>query len=335
MCVHLCVHCVLYMCVCKQALPLSQVSMYGTPSTMTWTRLGTSARATTTQIALQGPTYPNWTVGCQVLIAPSGYEPSESEIRTVVAYNPLNGSVTLDRPLQYDHLIYTFLTPSDVASGGNASAGWYGDGGSIAPEVGLLTHNIVIQGGDDPAEPQERNYYGCRLLVGTYSNGASTFPGRLQLDSVELRFCGQGGFFTPADPRYAIAFLNNLGRSAGSFVRRSSMHHSYNTAVGIHSSNGVEVSGNVVWRTTDSSLRVGGVMNNITGNLAVFTSAVQPNQPLDNHAVDFPATFDVDAGNVLRNNAAGGTTRLSYRIAGEPCIANQLPVPSSTVRSVI
>ena len=309
--------------------------MYGTPSTMTWTRLGTSAHAGSAQITLQGPAYPNWTVGHQIMIAPSGFEPAESEIRTVAAYSALTGLVTLDRPLQYDHLIYSFLAPSDIVSGGNTSAPWYGDGGSIAPEVGLLTHNIVIQGGDDPTEPQEWNYYGCRLLVGRYSNGVSTFPGRLQLDSVELRFCGQGGYFTPADPRYAIAFLNNFDSSVGSFVRRSSIHHGYNTAIGIHTSNGVEVSGNVVWRTTDSSLRVGGARNNITGNLAVFTSAVQPNRPLDNHAVDFPATFDVDAGNVLRNNAAGGTTRLSYRIAGEPCVANQFPVPSSTVRSVL
>ena len=149
---------------------------------------------------------------------------------------------------------------------------------------------------------------------------------------LEFRFCGQGGYFSPADPRYSIAFLDNFDDSIGSFIHGCSIHHGYNTAIGIHTSNGVEVSQNVIWRTTDSSLKVGGVWNNITGNLAIFTSAVQPNQPLDNHAVDFPATFDVDGGNILRDNAAGGSTRLSYRYDGEPCISDLYPVMYSSVR---
>ena len=71
--------------------------------------------------------------------------------------------------------------------------------------------------------------------------------------------------------------------------------------------------------------------NSVTGNLAIFTSSVQPNQPLDNHAVDFPATFDVDGGNVVRDNAAGGSTRLSYRYPGQPCVADQYPATYSSV----
>ena len=281
---------------------------------MTWTHLGTSAHSGDLTITLQGTTYPNWTIGDQIVIAPSGWESAESEIRTVVGYDSTTGVITLDQPLHYDHLIYSFLTPSDLASGGNISASWWGGGGggSMAPEVGLLTHNVVIQGGNDPTQPQEWNYYGCRLLVGTCSDGIYTFSGPVQIDSVEFRFCGQGGYFSPADPRYSIAFLDNFDDSIGSFIHGCSIHHGYNTAIGIHASNGVEVSQNVIWRTTDSSLKVGGVWNNITGNLAIFTSAVQPNQPLDNHAVDFPATFDVDGGNILRDNAAGGSTRLSY-----------------------
>ena len=72
--------------------------------------------------------------------------------------------------------------------------------------------------------------------------------------------------------------------------------------------------------------------NSVTGNLAILTSSIQPNQPLDNHAVDFPATFDVDGGNVVRDNAAGGSTRLSYRYPGQPCIADQYPATYSSVR---
>lgn len=98
------------------------------------------------------------------------------------------------------------------------------------------------------------------------------------MDSVEVRFCGQGGYFSPRDPRYSIAFRNSFETSSGSYIRGSSVHHGYNTAIGIHTSHGVEVSGNVVWRTTDSSVKVGGRRNVLRNNLAMGTSTVQPNR---------------------------------------------------------
>ena len=58
---------------------------------------------------------------------------------------PHTGTITLDTPLQFDHMVHRFLDPSDISSAPHSSR-WWGDGGSLAPEVGLLTHNIVIQG---------------------------------------------------------------------------------------------------------------------------------------------------------------------------------------------
>ena len=55
------------------------------------------------------------------------------------------GTITLDTPLQFDHIVHRFLDPSDISSAPYSSL-WWGDGGSLAPEVGLLTRNIVIQG---------------------------------------------------------------------------------------------------------------------------------------------------------------------------------------------
>lgn len=62
------------------------------------------------------------------------------------------GVLTLTEPLEHDHLIHTFLDPSDLQQvdpppmTGSGGTPWWGDGGSMAPEVGMLTHNIVIQG---------------------------------------------------------------------------------------------------------------------------------------------------------------------------------------------
>lgn len=124
----------------------------------------------------------------------------------------------------------------------------------------------------------ETHHYGCRILVGKVVTRRFTLSGNLKLDSAEVRFCGQGGYFSPRDPRYAIAFRNNFESSSGSYIRRSSVHHGYNTAIGVHTSNFVEVTGNVVWRTTGSSLKVGGRGNVIQNNLAMMTTTVQPNR---------------------------------------------------------
>ena len=136
----------------------------------------------------------------------------------------------------------------------------------------------VFIGGEDHNQLLEDHHYGCRLLVGRYTTRGFTFHGHLELDSVEFRFCGQGGYFSPRDPRYAIAFHNNYNSSVGSYVRHCSVHHGYNTAIGVHTSNDVEISGNVVWRTTDSSIKVGGKRNAIENNLAMMTTTVQPNR---------------------------------------------------------
>ena len=203
----------------------------------------------------------------------------------------------------------------------------------MSPEVGLLSHNIVVQGGEDQSEPLETNHYGCRLLVGRYRAGTAVYSGLLWLDSVEFRYCGQGGYFSPRDPRYSIAFRSSRETSVGSYIRGCSIHHGYNTAIGVHSSNGVTISGNVIWRTVDSAFKIGGLENRILDNLAIFTTTVQPNDPPDKHALDFPACFDVDGGNVVTGNAAAGSTRLGFRLAGEPCLDGRQPPSPDQVRN--
>ena len=137
---------------------------------------------------------------------------------------------------------------------------------------------VLVLGGEDPGQPLEQHHYGCRLLVGEYTSRGFTFSGHAWLDSVEFRFCGQGGYFSPRDPRYSIAFRNNFDSSIGSYVRKCSIHHGYNTAIGVHTSNGIRISENVIWRTTDSSVKVGGSDNVVENNLAVLTTTVQPNK---------------------------------------------------------
>lgn len=50
----------------------------------------------------------------------------------------------------HDHIVYSFMEPSDLLSAdppqAQGGSQWWGDGGTMAPEVGLLSHNIIIQG---------------------------------------------------------------------------------------------------------------------------------------------------------------------------------------------
>ena len=299
--------------------------MYGQPIVQPWTRLAATAIAGSTHIRIHGDVN-DWSAGDQIAIASSSYEPSEAEIRTISLYDQDTQTIVFDEPLAHDHVVHSFLSSEDIEQLSGASS-WWNDNGTMAPEVGLLSRNIVIQGGEEQDEPLEMHHYGCRILIGQYRSSTLgvQYSGYVKMESVEVRYCGQGGYHSPRDPRYSIAFRNNFDGTVGSVIRGCSIHHGYNTAIGVHTSNGVTVSRNVVYRTTGSSIIVGGAGSVVTGNLAMVTSTVQPNRPSDNHAVDFPASYDIDRGNTVRDNAAAGTNRISYRYGGERCHDDEQP----------
>ncbi len=65
--------------------------MHGVSKTSTWTHLGVSAHAGDSSVTLLGPDYPDWLLGEAIVIAPSGWDPEEAEIRTIVAYDMSTG----------------------------------------------------------------------------------------------------------------------------------------------------------------------------------------------------------------------------------------------------
>ncbi len=62
-----------------------QVSIHGVPKPATWSRLNTSAQAGDNTIELPAEDTTNWNAGDQIVIAPSGYDPMQSEIRTIAS----------------------------------------------------------------------------------------------------------------------------------------------------------------------------------------------------------------------------------------------------------
>ena len=130
-----------------------QATIHGNPKKDTWTRLASSAYTNDSTLTLEQTAngYPDWAVGEEIVVAPSGWYPEESEIREIAAYDQSTGTLTLTEPLLYDHLVWNLIEDLDLdnAASSNsdpASNMWWYNQREFAPEVGLLTHNIVIQG---------------------------------------------------------------------------------------------------------------------------------------------------------------------------------------------
>lgn len=300
---------------------------------MVWTRLLHDARRGDTSLSLSGSKV-DWRPGEQLVIAASGYNAREYEVIyvknvTFPASSP-GGLVHLTAPLQYDHLIQLFLNGTEKQEGQTATNQWW-RGRLLAPEVGLLSRNVRLVGGEDSLQSIAQQKFGCRVIVGAVQRGFKIYSGRTYIDGLEVFNCGQGGFTQRRDPRYAFVF-KGVTDSKKSYVKRSSFHHNFNSGVGVHLTKGVTLEDNVVFSTSGSSIIVGGENNKILSNLAIMTRSVAGQQVLDTHVFDFPASFEIGGiSNIVRDNAAGGSERLSYSFVGSPCNSDGTAATGSAV----
>ena len=275
---------------------------------MSWTQLAATTEAVTHFITLKCPEIPEWTVGNAIVIASSRYDPYEAEVRTITSITGDN--IAVNGPLQHTDKVSWVISHEDV-TGRHIE-----DGVTMSAEVGLLTRSIVVQGGKSE-ELLEYHHYSCRVLIGQYSYKNFEYNGRVQFDSAKLPYCGQGGYFAPRDSRYSIAFKDMSDGSHSSYIHQCSSHHGFNTAIGLHRSNRVVLEDNVIYCTTDSSVKTGGSENITSRKLAMLTSTNQPNDLYEDTHADCRATYIVNATNELKGNVAAGITHIGIRFTGE------------------
>lgn len=72
---------------------------------------------------------------------------------------------------------------------------------TMAAEVGLLTRNVVIEGAEDVTGLQEKQLFGCRVLVSSIKGSHENKERRIRIENVEFRNCGQEGWSDYYDPR--------------------------------------------------------------------------------------------------------------------------------------
>jgi cell migration-inducing and hyaluronan-binding protein len=238
-----------------------------------WTRLAKTAQPGASTVTLAGDR--PWKAGDRIVIASSDYWRRHDEERTVTAVS--GRTLELDEPLEYQHW------------GTLQSFG----GGTVdeRAEVGVLTRNIVVQGNDASLD----NGFGGHLMVMAGSTA--------RIEGVEFELMGQRNRLR----RYPVHFHMD-GSASGSYLKRSSIHHTFNRCVVIHGTNHLFVTGNVCYDNVGHAffLEDGAEHDNlISGNLGLGTKANEAGLlPTD----DRPATFWItNPDNTVRNNVAAGS----------------------------
>jgi hypothetical protein len=151
------------------------LQLHGKPK-HTWTRLSRSALANETHLELRDEV--NWERDDLIVLTSTSFDQEEAEPLRVEAV--VNGTkegwgrtVLLQKPLKYDHMGDGWHPGGPT---GGLHRGWAHNGDNIeeySAEVGLLSHNVIVQG-DNPTSRREQ--FGVQIVW--HSRGDNTAVGR-------------------------------------------------------------------------------------------------------------------------------------------------------------
>ncbi|MDQ4124916.1 MAG: transmembrane domain-containing protein [Actinomycetota bacterium] len=244
----------------------------------TWARLDGTAGRGAERVTLD--TDVPWGPGDRIALASSDYWRQHDEVRTITAVS--GRTLQLDSPLDYRHWgeVQTF------------------DGHAVdeRAEVALLTHNVIVRGD----ETSDHDGFGGHLMV---MEGSTA-----RIEGVELARMGQ----RKALRRYPVHFHMD-GEAPGSYLKRSTIHDSFNRCVVVHGTHDLVVRDNVCFDHAGHGFFLeDGIetRNVIAGNLGFGTRKVE-NGLLPSDAR--PATFWItNPDNVLRGNVAAGSDGFGF-----------------------
>jgi hypothetical protein len=256
---------------------------------LSWTQLDATAAAGSSQITLKENV--DWEVGDRIVIASTDFDMHHAEVRTITSVT--GSKVTLNAPLQYKHFgkLQTYTRPDDP------SLTWTLD---ERAEVGLLSRNLTIQGDAG----SETTGFGGHIMA---------MPGTmLKADNIELYRMGQQAKLG----RYPWHWHSLGDGGQGQYLQNSSIHHTYNRAVTIHSTNSTRVNRNVAYDNLGHAFffEDGNEVNNVMQyNLGLVTrrpsaqDALLPSDIDDERNMSGPATFWIThpLNKINFNHAAG------------------------------
>ncbi|XP_021347967.1 fibrocystin-L-like [Mizuhopecten yessoensis] len=295
------------------------LDLHGIPTPITWTKLAETANAGTNVIKLEQAV--NWNVGDEIIIATTGNFKSQyqNEQKTITAIAGDQKTLTLDSNLAHEHIAVT------ESFGTSANAATL----DFAAEVGLLTHNVKVQGNSDAqwiekieacpdgfntgefatqtcfqgrfGEEMGSDQFGGQIMIHAPEFDTHRSTGRIQY--VELFHMGQAFRLG----RYPLHFHLN-GDMSHCYARGLGIHETFNRAVNIHGTHNLLVEHIVIYNIMGGAFFLeDGIEsgNTIQYNLAIF---VRESSSLLNDDVT-PASFWVTNPNntIQHNHAAGGS----------------------------
>jgi cell migration-inducing and hyaluronan-binding protein len=292
-----------------QVLGPGRFFAFGHSKGHTWTRLAAPAVAGSTRITLQTPVA--WADTDEFVIAATDFEMpnsnlSQSEVRTVSRPAGMSSAI-LDfaQGLSHDH------------SGATVGQSLDGVGVELRAEVGLLSHNIVIEG--------------IQGIGGeTRFEADHSMPPRVplvQIDNVEFRYLGRAG----AMGQYPIHFHaheTTNPSASGSYVMNSSIHHCYNRFVAIHRTDDVILAHNVAYDTIGHGYYIED--NAVTGCQLIRNLGVLVRKPLNGGAGldqdDKASVFWLDSpDNIVIENAAASAAYAGFWLDGPESPSSLVP----------
>lgn len=229
----------------------------------------------------------NWRVGDKVVIAPSGTDPEQAEVRTIVEV--IGDQIRVTPSLNFRH--YGRI---DTINGYAID---------MRAEIGLLTRDIVLQG--DASSETSKN--GGHVMI---MNGS-----KAKVEGVEffrMGWFGQQG-------RYPMHW-HFSGDSYGEYANNNSVHRSFHRAFVVHGTNGVKVNNNVAYDVFSHCFVVAEdgneMFNEFIGNLGMLTKRIPEMDDFAFPGGQFgslqserhPGTFWLtNPNNIVRDNHAAGS----------------------------
>ncbi len=181
-----------------------------------WTKLARNAEAGSSQLTLEDNI--TWQVGDTIVVASSDYDFEQAEERIITAIN--GKTIQLNKALTYIH---------------------WGELQTIAgqtidtrAEVAVLSRNVRIESINDTYMQQQG--FGGHIMAMPNSD--------MKLDGIELKNMGQRG----VTGRYPIHW-HQAGNAQGDFVKRTSIHHSFNRCITIHGAHNVLIQETVAYES--------------------------------------------------------------------------------------
>lgn len=307
------------------------IDMHGAPR-LSWTKLAATVDSNTSPPELTLVDTVDWEAGDWLVVAGSENQPVNPQFTPyggdwtdyaekvqIAAVDTVTNTVELTQSLA--HLHYG-AAPKTYTSGART---WELD---QRAEVGLLSHNIKVQGdgSSDLFQPSTGNGwvgFGGHIMIRRTPTG----HGLGRFSNVELYRMGQskegasGGL-----GRYPMHWHMNLDAGEGQYLRNSSIHHTYNRAVVVHGTEHVAVENNVAYDNLghaifleDGSER----FNHINYNLVLSTQIPDPaNAILDTDHIGHsfqnqsPSSFWItNPNNEMIGNVCAGTVGTGFWFA--------------------